>query len=124
MKFDIPGKLPGLNEMIKAAKMGKGKYQPYNDLKRSYSDAIIYLAKKLPPHDTVAITIKWYEPDSRRDIDNIAAGGTKFILDALVNAGTIKDDSQTYVKSISHEFFVDRENARVEVEIQEIGALI
>jgi hypothetical protein len=34
-------------------------------------------------------------------------------------AGVIKDDSQKYVKSISHEFYIDRENARVEVEICE-----
>jgi len=121
MKFDIPGRLPGLNEVIKSAKMGKGNYQPYATMKREYGDAITYLAKKLPPCNIVSITIKWYEPDSRRDIDNIAAGGTKFIMDALVHAGTIKDDSQKYVKSISHEFYVDRENARVEVEIQEIG---
>jgi len=120
MKFDIPGKLPGLNEIIKAAKMGKGNYQPYANMKREYGDMIGWLAKKLPPYNVVAITIKWYEPDSRRDIDNIAAG-TKFIMDALVHAGTIKDDSQKYVKSISHEFYVDRENARVEVEICKIN---
>jgi len=122
MKFDIPGKLPGLNEMIKAAKCGKGSYQPYATMKREYGDMIGWLAKKLPPHNIVGIIIKWYEPDSRRDIDNIAAGGTKFIMDALVHAGVIKDDSQKYVKSISHEFYVDKQNAHIEVEIQDIGA--
>ena len=122
MKFDIPGKLPGLNETIRAAKMGNKGYQPYAEMKREYGDMITWLAKKLPTHNVVGITIKWYEPDSRRDIDNIAAGGTKFIMDALVHAGVIKDDSQKYVKSLSHEFYVDRENPRVEVEIQEIGA--
>jgi Holliday junction resolvase RusA-like endonuclease len=120
MKFDIPGKLPGLNEIIRAAKMGKGNYQPYNTMKHEYGDVITYLAKKLPSYGVVNITIKWYEPDSRRDIDNIAAGGTKLILDSLVAAGVIKDDSQKYVKSISHEFYVGRENARIEVEICEV----
>jgi hypothetical protein len=28
MTFEIPGRLPGLNEIIRAAKMGKGGYQP------------------------------------------------------------------------------------------------
>ena len=121
MKFDIPGKLPGFNEIIRAAKMGRGNYQPYANMKHEYGDAITYLAKKLPNYGVVNITIKWYEPDSRRDIDNIASG-VKFILDALVNAGTIKDDSQKYVKSISHEFYVDKQNARVEVELQEAEA--
>ncbi len=120
MTIEIPGRLPGLNQIIKAAKAGRGKYQPYARMKHEYGDAITYLAKKLPNYEVVDIKIKWYEPDTRRDIDNIAAGGTKFILDALVNAGTIKDDSHKYVKSISHEFLLDRRNPRVEVTVEAI----
>ena len=120
MKLIIPGRLPGLNEIIRAAKMGKGRYQPYSEMKHEYGDAITLLAQRLPKCGTVKLLIKWYEPDSRRDIDNIAAGGTKLIMDSLVNAGVIKDDSQKYVKGIAHEFAVDKHNARIEVEIMEV----
>lgn len=119
MKFDIPGKLPGMNEIIAAAKKGKGKYQPYSIMKREYGAMITYLAKKLPKRNKVNITITWYEPNMRRDIDNISAG-QKFILDALVKAGVIENDSQKYVKRITHDFEVDKENPRVEVEITEV----
>ena len=119
MTFEIPGKLPGMNEIIRAAKCGKKRYQPYAAMKHEYTDMITWLAKKLPPYDAVNVVITWHEPDNRRDIDNIAAGGTKFIMDALVQAGVIMDDSQRYVKSISHRFAVDRQNPRVEVEIKE-----
>lgn len=118
MTFEIPGKLPGMNEIIQAAKCGKKSYQPYNELKRQYTDEITWLAKKLPSYNTVIVIITWYEPSARRDIDNITAG-TKFIMDALVNAEVIKDDSQRYVKGIFHKFGIDRKNPRIEVEVRE-----
>ena len=116
MKFDIEGRLPGLNEMIDAAKQGKGKYQPYSIMKQTYTDMVAWLAKKLPAYEKVALIITWYEPDRRRDPDNIMAG-QKFILDGMVQAGVIPDDSQKYILGIYHRFKVDRKNPRVEVEI-------
>ena len=44
----------------------------------------------------------------------------KFILDGMVELGTIPDDGQKYVKGISHELHLDRKNPRVEVEIEEV----
>ena len=64
------------------------------------------------------INITWYEKNGKRDIDGIAAGGTKFICDGLVMAGIIKDDSQKYVKSINHRFEIDRKNPTIEVNIE------
>ena len=118
--IEIPGRLPSLNDIIEAAKQGKGKYQPYAIMKEQYTNEIGWIAKKLPKYNRVDITITWYEPNRRRDIDNITGGGTKFILDGLVAGGAIKDDSQRYVNSISHQFEVDREKPRVEIEVQEV----
>ena len=115
--IEIPGRLPSLNDIIEAAKKGRGKYQPYAIMKEQYTSDIGWLAKKLPAYERVDIIITWYEPDRRRDPDNISGGGTKFILDGLVAGGAIKNDSQRYVNSISHRFEVDRENPRVEIEI-------
>ena len=119
MKFDIEGRLPGLNEMIDAAKQGKGKYQPYALMKEEYTNMITWIAKKLPKYEKVALIITWYEPDRRRDPDNIMAG-QKFILDGMVQAGTIPNDSQKYISGIIHRFRVDKQNPRVEVEIVDI----
>lgn len=121
MKFDIEGRLPGLNEMIAAAKKGKGKYQPYSIMKQTYTDMVAWLAKMLPKYQQVNIIITWYEPNEKRDPDNVMAG-QKFILDGLVKAGTIPNDSRRYIKSITHIPELDRQNPRVEVEIIEIGA--
>jgi len=119
MKFEIPGRLPGLNEIIAAAKNGKGKYQPYALMKERYTNMVAWLAKKLPRYNEVVLIITWYEPDHRRDPDNIMAG-QKFIMDGLVEAGTIPDDSQKHVKGIAHRFRVDRINPRIEVEIVDL----
>ena len=116
MKFDIEGRLPGLNEMIEAA---KSHYGAYAKMKQTYTDMVAWLAKKLPAYEKVALIITWHEPDQRRDPDNIMAG-QKFILDGLVAAGTIPNDSQKYVRGIAHRFKVDRKSPRVEVEIVDI----
>jgi Holliday junction resolvase RusA-like endonuclease len=113
MKFDIPGRLPGTNEIIEAA---KSHYAVYAKMKDEYTNMVAWLAKKLPKYNKITLVITWYEPNAKRDIDNIA-GGTKFILDGLVRAGTIPNDTQKHIHSLQHVFDVDRENPRVEVEI-------
>ena len=113
MTLTIPGRLPGLNEIIDAAKRNPHEYAR---MKETCTAMVAWLAKKLPSYEKVALVITWYEPDHRRDPDNIMAG-QKFILDGLVAAGTIPNDSQKYVRGIVHRFKVDRKNPRVEVEI-------
>ena len=113
MTLTIPGRLPGLNEIIDAAKRNPHEYAR---MKETCTAMVAWLAKKLPSYEKVALVITWYEPDHRRDPDNIMAG-QKFILDGLVAAGTIPNDSQKYVRGIVHRFNVDRKNPRVEVEI-------
>lgn len=66
----------------------------------------------------IGLKIKWYEPNNRRDIDNITFG-TKFILDSMVCMGIIEDDSRKYVDSIEHVVYTDKDNPRIEVEINE-----
>jgi len=119
VKIEIPGRLPGLNEMIDAAKQGRGKYQPYNTMKNEYTNMVAWLAKKFTAcKGQVDIAITWHEPNQRRDLDNIMAG-QKFILDGLVRAGTLPNDSQKYINSITHKFETDKENPRIEVKIHE-----
>ena len=116
MKFEIPGSLPGFNDIIDAAKRNPHEYAR---MKETYTAMVAWLAKKLPSYEKVALVITWYELDHRRDPDNIMAG-QKFILDALVHAGVIPNDSQKYVRGIVHRFKVDRKNPRVEVEIVDV----
>jgi Holliday junction resolvase RusA-like endonuclease len=117
-KIDIPGRFPGMNEMIEAAKKGRGKYQPYADMKAEYTDMVAWCAKMLPKYNYIDIKITWHEPNVKRDPDNIEAGA-KFILDGLKEAGTIPDDSQKFIHSVLHRVEVDPKNPRVEIEVEE-----
>jgi len=119
MQIEIAGRFPGLNDIIDAAKKGKGKYQPYAIMKEQYTDIVAWTAKKLPKFNKIDIAITFYEKNNSRDPDNIAAGGTKMILDGLVKAGVIENDNRKHINSISHKFETDRLNPRVEIEIRE-----
>lgn len=114
--FEIPGRLPGLNEIVGAARYNRfsGAKQ-----KREETERCAFWAMKIQPiKKPVSLRIAWIEPNMRRDIDNVS-GGVKFILDGLVQAGKLPNDSRRWVKSISH-FFPDPDskNPRVLIFIE------
>lgn len=114
-KFVIYGELPDLNTIIKTAKIHYGQY---SQLKKKYTDLVSKYAPNKSIIGKVDVKIVWYTRNSRKDADNVACG-KKFLLDGLVSAGVIKDDSRRYVNSFQDYFFVDKKNPRVEVELIE-----
>lgn len=108
----VPGPLPGLNELIDAAKGYGGRGAGYARLKRSWTDTVWLLAQaaKLGTFDQpVTIAFLWRERDRRRDPDNVAAGGRKLILDGLVKAGVLRGDGWRHVAGWADEWSVERE---------------
>jgi len=106
----IPGPLPGMNELIAAAKGAGGRGAGYARLKRDWTNIVqaIAQAKKLPAFPRrVVLEFRWFEKDRRRDPDNVAAGGRKLVLDGLVAAGVLKGDSWRYVQSWTDRFDVE-----------------
>lgn len=118
----IPGRLPGLNDMIDAA---RGNRYASAKMKKEYTEMVAWCAKaaRLPRMERVDLVVTWHEPNKRRDKDNIMAGGLKMILDGLVVAGVIKNDGWSEIGSINNHFEVDKDNPRVEVEITDISEL-
>jgi len=59
----------------------------------------------------------------RKNIDgsNIRSVIEKFFLDGLVESGAIQDDSIEYVVGDSSEYYIDKENPRIEITIIEIN---
>lgn len=115
----ILGRLPGENEIIDAARGNKYKAA---GLKKEYTEMVAWQAKsaKIPSFKKIDVTFTWYEPNRKRDKDNIMAG-QKFIFDGLVTARIISNDGWNQVGDVMHKFRVDQVNPRVEVEIKEIG---
>ncbi len=68
----------------------------------------------------VNVKIHFYEPDRRRDEDNVLSG-MKFILDALQEMNVIKNDNQRWLHISDNQVFVDPKNPRIEIDLEEIG---
>ena len=66
----------------------------------------------------VTVRTTFYEPDMRRDADNVGFA-RKFVLDGLVAAGVIKDDSRKYVEQCPDRVLTDRARPRVVVEVSD-----
>lgn len=119
--FEIPGRLPGLNDIIRTA---RGNIYAAANQKKTYQRicAGCITASVVPVFkEPVMITFAWFEPDARRDIDNVCAGGTKFILDALVETGRLCNDTREWVKGLAHIFPApDKKNPRIRITIDEI----
>jgi Holliday junction resolvase RusA-like endonuclease len=114
----LPGRLPGLNEVISAnrAHWSKGAKQ-----KKSLTECLAWHIKAQIKHPVGKATyhFKWVEKDKRRDKDNVASG-KKFFMDALQMAGIINNDGWKQVAGFADEFEVDAKNPRVEIEIIEV----
>jgi Holliday junction resolvase RusA-like endonuclease len=67
----------------------------------------------------VKLHFRFYEPNRKRDLDNISGFAHKVIQDALVSCGVLGGDGWKYITGYTDEFFVDKQNPRIEVEIEE-----
>ena len=120
LEIFLPVRLPGFNEAIASSKAGRGRFNRYAREKELIQNWICQELKafKLPRFKESWIGFTWIEPDKRRDMDNISAG-KKYILDALVSLGVLKDDSWKHVKGFLPESFVaDKNNWGVIVRIE------
>jgi Holliday junction resolvase RusA-like endonuclease len=116
--LEIPGQFPSLNEVIR---MAKSHWSLYAREKKKMTESVAWMASALKSHERpVSVTFTWWEPNARRDVDNCRAIGCKSILDGLVMAQVIKSDGQKHVQQLRDFFYVDRENPRVLVTIEDL----
>ena len=122
VKLIIPGILPNLNDYISAERQHRQKAAQM----KKQTERIIMLCAKTQLRGvsfdgSVVMRYIWYEPNRRRDKDNVSSFGRKCIQDALVRAGVLKNDGWGEIDSFSDRFFVDKKKPRVEVEIIPMG---
>ncbi len=116
-EFWIPGRLPGMNEIIDDARSNKFKAAT---VKKRWTQAIACLIRKRKPiKGRCHIYFVWIEPNLRRDPDNIRAGA-KMILDGMVDAGVIVKDSQKYIAGLHDIYKLDRKNPGVRVIVRSL----
>lgn len=69
----------------------------------------------------VILHYTFYEPDRRRDKDNIIGYALKLIHDSLVKSGHLPDDNWRYIQNFTFAWAVDKTRPRIEIEIEEYG---
>ena len=115
-RFIIPGRLPGYNEL--KAKNWQASYR----LKREAMQQVILAAKAARLQlaaGKITFRLACYEPNFKRDEDNVLFGACKIILDALQQCGVLPNDNRRWVELSLLPVKVDREQPRVEVELIE-----
>lgn len=100
--FVIDGLMKGLNDWRDAIQRSP---HAGNDMARAAKKRVAALAReqRVPRFERpVVVTFDWYEPNKRRDLDNVAGTGQKWVLDGLVAADVLPDDNADHVVGIQH----------------------
>lgn len=126
MRFWVPGPLPGMNEIVAAAKVG-GKGHAYSAMKSKWTNLVKLnaLAARIPKgkFTKVRLHMLWSEASkpngAQRDPDNIEAG-QKFVWDGLVEAEILPNDKRANNAGSTHSHVLGP-LAGVEVTIEEVS---
>ena len=119
-KFIIKGRLDGLNEYTSA-----NRTNPYKGgkMKKDNEEVVIWSIRQQLRglHINVPVILKYdfYEPNRRRDLDNISSFAHKVIQDALVKTNVLKNDGWNEITGYIDQFYLDKENPRIEVTLEE-----
>ena len=117
----IKGKFEGLNQYVKACR--SNRYGANALIRKSERVIRKAIGKQvtdilMPP---VTLIYTFYEPNKRRDKDNISAFFHKVFQDSLVKEGRLENDGWDQVESFHDYFAIDKADPRVEVKILEAG---
>lgn len=117
----IPGRLDNLNDYITAERANRYKgAQMKAGNETLVIMAIRHCLRGIQIHKPVRMHYRWYEKNSRRDLDNISSFGRKVIQDALVKSGVLQNDGWKNIAGFDDAFYIDKNNPRIEVEIVEV----
>ena len=113
MIYTINHRFTSLNKYINAER--RNRYMAAKIKKDETNIAYLSLLNK--PYITTPCKLKftWYIKDKRTDADNICFA-KKYIIDGMIKAGLIENDSLKYIIGFQDEFIIDK-NERVEIEV-------
>lgn len=112
-------KFPGLNDYVKSC---RGGWKSGNGTIHEAEHEIIKSLHDLKPLKTpVTLYYYFFEPDRRRDKDNISGFFHKVFQDSLVKAKLLQNDGWNEIEGFSDYFKTDKNDPRIEIIILEKG---
>jgi Holliday junction resolvase RusA-like endonuclease len=121
----IYGELKGMNELLNGRFFDPRTHKYKNPVKQR-NDYLCIAAIRKSTVANVQITkpvilhYKFFAKDKKHDRFNLFSAIDKSFEDALQKAGVLRNDGWDDVLNATHEFYIDRENPRVEVVIEEV----
>lgn len=131
-KFTFPtkgNKTPSLNEYIRAErtrlKTRNGKFITLGAvMKKEWQEKIaieiLNQLRNAKAKSPLIVHYHYFEANDNRDVGNIHAPFQKFCEDAMQDCGLIVNDNQKNIKGFTALFSIDKENPRIEVEVEEV----
>lgn len=133
MDYDLVlnGTMPNLNDYLHGERIAirkNGKFTTKgNAMKQEYQRKVVSAVRSqlrgIHIDKPVKIYYTFYEENRKRDLDNISAFAHKVIQDGLVKGGLLENDGWKNIIGFSDDFFVDKDNPRIEVTIREVDEL-
>mgnify|MGYP003289695044 CR=1 FL=1 len=120
MKYEIPIKLPSLNEYIRVCRANK--YQAAKFKRDIEADIGVFLTRMPKWTKPIKIHFHWIEGTKKRDLDNVCFA-KKFILDALVKYGKLNDDNRKYVYAFTDTFSYSKDGQSKVILMIEEGTI-
>lgn len=127
--FTILGKMANLNDFLAAERvrlrLPNGKLDTKgNQLKKKTQNIIIphirERFKGIKVKEPIIIHYHFYEPNKKRDLDNIASFSMKVIQDSLVLSKVLTNDGWEQIRGFTCDFDVDHLKPRIEVTLEEV----
>lgn len=108
IKFEIPFRLPSLNDYIKECRNNKYGAATY---KKQIENNILWVLKnvKQKVHEPITVNFIWYEGNYKRDKDNVCSA-KKYILDALQKSSILPNDNNRYILGFTDSFVYNQGN--------------
>lgn len=117
----IKGRFPGMNQYVQTCR--NNPYGANKLIKDSEREIIKDLQAqiKAPLVPPIFIKYTFFEPNKRRDKDNISGFFHKVFQDSLVKAELLSNDGWDYIDGFIDHFGTDKDFPRIEIKIIEEG---
>ena len=120
MQIIIPGKFGSLNTYISKSKTRKGIWNEGNSMKQKDQRRILLYLPSVKIRRPIWIEYTYFEPNRKRDHDNVSGYFHKIFQDALVEKGIIPDDGWRWIRGYSDRFYVDSKYPHIVVNVEEV----